>query len=411
MKDGSPFSAAIAQIIHAIVPIKKKHWVFASDYGNLYREGSKYLFEYMNRLHPEFDCVYIVKNTKTLDEIKKKGFKAEMNSSIKGMLAIAKADAVFTTQWVNDLDYAFVKKGRRFYYLNHGQSLKKQMKALPDSYKQKIHKSTDKTLSQKEFLRKHLFLRLFCNAVYRLTGQPRSHTIDDVSFVSANSSFFLPFFRESYGDKMPVKILGMPRNDALFRHEEMKKERWLDGLDEKFIVTYMPTHRLYGIGELTPTPFINNPECLQWMRDNKVVLLMKQHPNMNQGVSDIRINDVIWDISNEGLDPQVVIYHSDVLISDYSSVWLDYLLLQRPLITYLYDDFENEDAGLNFDIRKDTPGHLCFTEDELFSLLIRSKEHYEEMKPQWSQTQRFYKDPDGNACRRYYMAISEEMGY
>ena len=411
MKDGSPFTAAVAQIIHAVVPVRIKHWVFASDYGNLYREGSKYLFEYMNKNHPEIDCTYIVKNPKTLDEIKKKGFKAAMNSSLKGMLSIAKADVIFTTQWVNDLDYAFVKKGRRFYYLNHGQSLKKQMKALTDSYKQKIHKETNKTSSRNDSLRKHPLLWFFCNAVYRLAGQPRSHQIDDVSFVSANSDFFLPFFRESYGDGMPVRILGMPRNDALFRHEDMKKERWLGGLDGKFIVTYMPTHRLYGIGKLTPTPFVNNPDCLQWMRDNNVILLMKQHPNMKSDSSGNSSIDVIRDISNEGLDPQVVIYHSDVLISDYSSVWLDYLLLQRPLITYLYDDFENEDAGLNMDIRQDTPGHLCYSEEELFSLIKKAKEHYEEMKPQWSQIKKFYKDPDGNACRRYFEAISEEMGY
>ena len=210
---------------------------------------------------------------------------------------------------------------------------------------------------------------------------------------------------------MVVKILGMPRNDALFLKKEMEKERWVSGLEGKFIVTYMPTHRLYGVGKPSPTPFAHNPEYLQWMKENNVVLLMKQHPNMKSSSPEITDKDVILDITHDGFDPQVVIYHSDVLISDYSSVWLDYLLLHRPLITYLYDDFETEDAGLNIDIRKDTPGHLCYTEEDLFDLVKKTFLHYDEMKPDWSQISKFYKDPDGKACERYYTVISKELGY
>lgn len=409
MKEGSPVTAAIAQIIHAVFPVRRKHWVFASDYGNLYREGSKYLFEFMNKNHPEVKCTYIVKNPKTLQEIRKKGYKAALNASLKGMLAIAQAEAIFTTQWVNDLDFAYVKKGRRFYYLNHGQSLKKQMKALSDDYKQKIQKKSSGPGGKS--LKKYSPQWIFCNTIYRVAGQPHSHGIDDVEFVSANSEFFLPFFKKSYGEEMTVKILGMPRNDALFHHEEMKKERWLEGLDGRFIITYMPTHRLYGVGELTPVPFANNARYQEWMRDNHVVLLMKQHPNMKAKDSAPVYCDVIRDISDSGLDPQVVIYHTDVLISDYSSVWLDYLLLRRPLITYLYDDFEKNDAGLNIDIRRDTPGHLCYTEEELFNTIQKIYADYEEMKPTWSQIAKFYKDPDGNSCQRYYDEIAKELNY
>lgn len=409
MKDGSPVTAAIAQIFHAAFPVRRKLWVFASDYGNLYREGSKYLFEFMNRNHPEIKCVYIVKNPKTYQEIKRKGYDVALNSSLKGMMAIAQAEAVFTTQWVNDLDFAYAKKGRHFYYLNHGQSLKKQMKALSDDYKQKIQKRPSSSDSKP--LKKYSLKWLFCNAVYRITGQPRSHGIDDVEFVSANSEFFLPFFKKSYGEDMTVKILGMPRNDALFHHDEMKKERWLEGLDGHFIITYMPTHRLYGVGDLSPVPFASNAKYQEWMRDNHVILLMKQHPNMKAKNPTQCGSDVIIDISDAGFDPQVVIYHTDVLISDYSSVWLDYLLLQRPLITYLYDDFEKNDAGLNFDIRKDTPGHLCYTEEELFGTIQKIYAHYEEMKPTWSQITKFYKDPDGNACQRYYDVIAKVLNY
>ena len=324
MKTNPLINQYIAQILHKTFSIKKKHWVFASDYGNLYREGSKYLFEYMNINHPDFCCTYIVKNPETYKEIKNKGYKVEMNSSLKGLKAIAEAEAIFTTQYINDLDYAFIKEGRRFYYLNHGQSLKKQMNALPKGYMEKVNEK--RKIINPPSKRKQSHIEKFLTRVINyLTGHPRPHQMCDVSFISANSEFFIPFLRNSYGKDMTIKILGMPRNDALFKNDLMKKERWIDGISDKFVITYMPTHRMYGVGELTPTPFHSNKTVQQWMRENNILLLMKQHPNMiNKGVQPYN-SDVIKDITADRFDPQVVIYHYDFLISDFSSVWLDYL--------------------------------------------------------------------------------------
>lgn len=403
-------SKYLAQILHQILSIKKKHWVFASDYGNLYREGSKYLFEYMNNNHPEFCCTYIVKNPETYKEIKNKGYHVEMNSSLKGLKAIAEAEAIFTTQYINDLDFAYVKEGRRFYYLNHGQSLKKQMNALPKGYMEKVNEKRKQLKPPHKRKISHIE-RFLTRVINHLTGHPHLHQMCDVSFISATSEFFIPFLRKSYGDSMTIKTLGMPRNDALFKNDSIRKERWIDGISDKFVITYMPTHRMYGVGQLTPIPFLNNKAAQQWMRDNNIIFLMKQHPNMINNRVQPYNNDIIKDITAEGFDPQVVIYHTDVLISDYSSVWLDYLLLNRPLITYLYDDFENEDVGLNFDIRKETPGHLCYTEEDLFALIKKIKEDYDGMKPSNIIISKYHKYQDGRSCERYYNEIIKELGY
>lgn len=214
-----------------------------------------------------------------------------------------------------------------------------------------------------------------------------------------------------FGEKMDVRVLGMPRNDVLFDHEKMSKERWIDGTKGKFVITYMPTHRLYGRGSITPTPFINKPEYQKWMRENNVVLLMKQHPNMIHKLKDAPQTDVIRDITVDRLDPQVCIYHSDVLITDFSSVWMDYLLLKRPIIFYIYDNFESMDAGCHYDIREDPPGHFCYTEDDLFLLVKRIKNNYDDMKPSDRIVSKYHKYQDGNACERYFNEISKELKY
>ena len=382
----------LAKLINVVVPVHRKHWVFASDYGNLYRESAKYLFEYMQMNHPDFVCTYIVANRNTFHEISAKGYPVALNFSLKGIIAIAKADAVFTTQTAHDMLYVYKKKGRCYFYLNHGQSLKKQMAALSGEFRSSIGG------------KKNIAFRRLLNSFF-ISG----FSIKDSEFVSANSEFFIPFLKLSYGDAMPIKILGMPRNDALFRKEEMNKEKWIDDLQGKFVITYMPTHRKYGKGEPTPTPFIDRPEIQHWMRQNRCVLLMKQHPNMIAKSDAKRSSDVIMDITKLGLDPQVIIYHSDVLISDYSSVWLDYLLLRRPLITYIYDDFEKNDAGLNIDIKKDSPGQLVYSEDELFKTIQTIFTNYNDMKPSDEILHKFYKDPDGLASKRYYEEICAKM--
>ena len=383
----------LARIINFFVPVKEKHWVFASDFGNMYRESAKYLFEYMLSEHSDYFCTYVVINRNVYKEIVSKGYPVVLNYSLKGILAIARADVVFTTQTSHDMWYAYRKKNRHYYYLNHGQSLKKQMAALTDNYKSSLGSDKGLTLSLKQLFHKSLLSDI---------------SINDSEFISANSKFFIPFLKKSYGDEMKIKILGMPRNDALFRHEEMKKEKWLEGMDGKKVITYMPTHRRYGKGSLTPTPFANRPDIQEWMREHNCILLMKQHPNMASKLKEGCNTDVILDITNKGLDPQVIIYHTDVLISDYSSVWLDFLLLRRPLITYIYDDFENEDAGLNIDIKKDAPGYLCYSEEELYQTLKKIMSNYDEMRPSEKIIRKFYKNPDGESSIRYYREINEK---
>ena len=197
----------------------------------------------------------------------------------------------------------------------------------------------------------------------------------------------------------------MPRNDGLFDYERMKSERWLSNTSDKFVITYMPTHRDYGRGMVSPIPFLHNIEVQQWMRDNNIIFIVKQHPNMEYKTDVVTDSDVIINISKMGLDPQVVLYHSDALITDYSSVWIDYLILQRPLLFYIYDDYETEDTGKLYDIRKDPPGHFCYNERNLFELIKRVCENYDEMKPSLHIINKYHKYLDGNSCERLFQSI------
>lgn len=385
----------LARFINLFYSVKPHCWVFGADFGNMYREGSKYMLEYMLHEHPEYKCTFITMNEGVCKDLKQKGIPCEMNLSLKGICTIAQAECVFTTQTTGDIHFAYRKKHRKYYYLVHGMPLKIAQRALSKTEKWKQWHKPGNVLSRVKDK-----ICSYINAGY---------TMDDVSFVSATSDFLVPFMQNDFDESMRVKVLGMPRNDALFQPERMEKERWLDGLEDKLVITYMPTHRAYGLGEVTPTPFANRPDIQDWMIKNKVVLLMKNHPNMIPKIKEQQDSEVIKDITKLRLDPQVCLYHSDAIITDFSSVWMDYLLLRRPILFYIYDDFEHDDVGTYYDIRQDPPGHFCYSENELFELIKRIRFSYEEMKPSTRIVHKYHKYVDGKSCERYFEEIRQEI--
>ncbi len=382
----------VATILNAFVPGKPKLWVFVADQGNTYREGSKYLLEYMLKNHPDFDCIFITKNPEVESELNMKGVPVANNYSIRGLFKIASADCVFVTQTLTDIKYSFKRKDKALFFLVHGQPFKKALKMLSEQDKERLfslHERSNYTLFKEKILKKLYW------------------SYDDISFVSATSEFTARLQRNEFPSNVGVRILGMPRNDALFDDERMKTEKWDSSFQNKYVVTYMPTHRKYGRGEVSQTPFLHRDDIQQWMREHNVLLLVKQHPNMVYKLLELEETDVIKNISKAGYDPQVVIYHSDVLITDYSSVWMDYLLLRRPLVFYFYDNFEEEDAGCYYNLRDEFPNNWCDTEDGLFSMIKRAFENSSDLVPSDTEVKKFHRYSDDKSCERYYNEIVE----
>ena len=384
------FYGIIARIISIFIPIKKNNWIFGSDYGNTYREGSRYLIEYMLSEHPEFKCTFITKNRSVKDVLNEKGIPCEMNMSLRGMIAVAKASVVFTTQSASDILFVYKKKRRKYIFLSHGQPYKAVFLATPKEY-------TNQMLQEVKGLKKVAA----DVSRYFTTG----YEYWDSELYTSTSDFLIPYNKLYYGKNANVQVLGMPRNDVLFDSTKMSLEKWLPGMNGKFVITYMPTHRKFGAGFTSPIPFKTNPVVQEWMRLNNVVLLVKQHPNMANKVEKETQDDVIIDITKKGIDPQVCLFHSDALITDYSSVWIDYLILKRPLMFYYYDDFEDEDTGVLYDIREEPPGVFCYSEDQLFENIKLIRNDYESMRPSNQIVSKYHKYVDGNSCERFYKAI------
>lgn len=389
MKYSSFFWGVLARFINVLVPAQDKNWIFGSNYGKSYSEGPRNLMRYVVEHDPTVKCVYITHNKDVYRELKAQGIKCEMNFSLKGIYTIAKSDCVFVSHVGNDILYAYKKENRRFYYLMHGQAFKVVLGAVSLNYWQSL--KPEQTFTQKLV---SLVVQYICH----------SGNYSDSYFVSACSDFVAQYTRMEFPLQTQIKVLGSPRNDILFDEKQMKHS-FFDKLKGKFVISYMPTHRLYGKGEASPVLFINDIVIQQWLRDNNVIILIKQHPNMIPRINDDQSNDVIVDITKMEFDPHLVIYNSNVLITDYSSVWIDFLLLRRPLLFYLYDNFNVDDAGYHYELNDDPAGCICKTQLDLFEQIKRTKYDYEAMCPSDRIVHKYHKFIDGNSSERHYFEI------
>ena len=90
---------------------------------------------------------------------------------------------------------------------------------------------------------------------------------------------------------------------------------------------------------------------------------------------------------------------SDILISDYSSIMIDYSVIERPIFSYTYDLKEyKEKRGLYVDLKKELPNGICETEDELLKEILNCD--FELQKEKTRKFKEKYVENDGNA-RKY----------
>ena len=90
---------------------------------------------------------------------------------------------------------------------------------------------------------------------------------------------------------------------------------------------------------------------------------------------------------------------SDVLITDYSSVFFDYAILKRPIYFYMYyiEDYATDLRGFYMDIHKELPGKIYKEENEM--LMDIKNQIYDDSRMEVFN-QRFNNLDDGKASKR-----------
>ncbi len=181
------------------------------------------------------------------------------------------------------------------------------------------------------------------------------------TFLISTSAFFSDVLMQASGFG-PERMLatGLPRNDILLgeRPESASMVARLRGDADRLIV-FLPTYRCSARGFLTEDGTethtllgLNATDAQQlhsWLKDHRCKLIVKPHPMSIHAGKPFEA-DAQWAMIDEqmlfrhGLGLYEVLAHADLLVTDVSSVYVDFLVTERPQILYFPDMQKYEDT-------------------------------------------------------------------
>lgn len=199
--------------------------------------------------------------------------------------------------------------------------------------------------------------------------------------------------------KIPRLLLGNPRSDRLLHMRGNARSLIRNKLgisDDECAVLYAPTFREEDFKKEKIELKIKN---LCRMADLKVIL--RVHPEVKNRIDMTEYDASVID-GNQFADIFDLYVASDILITDYSSVSIEYSLLKKPILYYMYDLEEyTRERNFYFDYLNHLSGPILRTEDELIEavrnidqLMVEYQEQYE------AYFNRYNKLNDGHVCER-----------
>ena len=197
----------------------------------------------------------------------------------------------------------------------------------------------------------------------------------NTDYLIITSEYITDYYSEAFQiDKSKIKALGLPRADYYFEKHDTKKLR--DSFNKKYnlnsnkkIILYAPTFR-------ENKEFNNVFNYLDIDEFNKklsdeYILVLRLHPKIKEFYSsDITGNGDYIDCSDYKNEQELLLI-SDILITDYSSIMIEFGLLAKPVIFFAYDldNYLSNERGFYLDYKKDLPGPIVFSTDELISVI------------------------------------------
>lgn len=291
-----------------------KIWVFGAWEGKKYDDNSKYLFEYINTHNQNgIRVIWLSDSVDAFNTVKSNGGEAYLNSSFKGKWYQLRAGVAYYTNALTDFGTFPLIGGAVVATSWHGMSFKK-------IYNSKYHGFS-------------LFLKKAFDHVF-------SWTYRNLSFVPSEQG--KKWFEESFtlnSDK--IFITGQPRNDALNIDTRKKIFKILGVALNKKLILYLPTYRQKSLGknamETIVKQLYNDKTLDNVLTETNSVLLVKPHPLTPPILLDNRENFLVLDYLSVK-NNQELLAAGDMLITDYSGGFIDFALLNRPIIFYEPDE-------------------------------------------------------------------------
>ena len=340
-------------IVIGYLPANPKLIMFESFQGKQYSCNPKAIYEYMLEKHPDYKMYWGVDKNYT-DAFAEHHLKIVRRYSIKWLFILG-----FSKFWiVNSRMPTTIPKPKRTNYIQtwHGTPLKKLVFDMEEVH---IPGTTKEE--------------------YKADFYQESRKWD--CLLSPNR-YSTEIFKRAFRFEKKLLEYGYPRNDILHNQNtkesiELLKKKLNLPLDKK-VILYAPTWRdnqFYGVGQYKFELPLDLSE-LQQKYGEEYVVILRIHYLITENYNLNSYEGFVYDFSQR-VDISELYLVSDLLITDYSSVFFDYANLRRPMVFYMYDIEEYRDnlRGFYFDIEKEAPGPIVKNMQELNMALEEFESH------------------------------------
>jgi len=269
---------------------------------------------------------------------------------------------------------------RLFFYI---KTLIKIVKINYEFYLQGAFPKYDLVLSTSEFYTREVFSKAFRTKEVITAGYPRN----DVFFQDSHPYIFIGTDEESI-----KKIINFKSNGYK-------------------VILLAPTFRDNGGDPLSDNAF-DIKKLSDYATQSKIIFVFKFHPNpLYWNTTSPFPNNIISYSAEKDIYPALKYF--DALITDYSSIYMDFLYFDRPVLFFCYDyeKYINQDRELQFDYDWITPGPKCFTQEELEaeidSVLVKNTDPFRSKREEIFKMA--FDDNKGDASKRIWNFIQKNM--
>lgn len=398
-------------------------WVFSSVHNNAFNYNSSYLFLYVKDHCTDIRPYYVINDEKKREELEGKYGKGYFigTNTLAGIRKVLSCKVWFTSTAPPLYGIGFRKK-YTIINLWHGVPLKKIG----------MEQGNLSWLTRKYY--KYLFA-------------------DNYEVVLTTSRSLIPVMSSSFlVEPERIRVWGQPRNDMLFKDQEAARileeiyndrkektgQRGREDEEQRVVpefekaVLYAPTFRDHELTRLFPfDEFVSMKSSkeigenessesngvvsrlLNFLEEKNIFLCIRMHlydqteygwlKNLDRPGSRIRFlnEDRVGDIME-------TLNIFDLLITDYSSIYIDYLLTGRPVIFLPYDREEYLKArGMNFDYDKVTPGPKPKTFNEFLNSIYDLLYNHDSYVQQRTETNSFFNEIRTPCCELIYRNVKD----
>lgn len=366
--------------------IDEKLILFSAFDGKSYSDSPKAIYLYLlnNDKYKDYKFVWTFKkqeNYKFLKENKNTNIVKQGTKEYERYMQKAK-------YWIFNYrvaDHQYPKKNQIYVQCWHGTPLKKLGYDL---------ENTDNVLNSKKEIR----------FKYKTDAKKINYFLSPSKF--ATEKFISAWNLKEIKKEDCIIEEGYPRNDFLYNYKrqdvsKIRKELNINSVNKK-VILYAPTWRdnqhQSGVGYTYKTEA--DFEKLQKELGQDYIILFRAHYLVANEFNFEKYKGFIYDVSKVD-DINELYIVSDMLITDYSSVFFDYANLKRPIIFYMYDfeQYKNNIRGFYIDL-KELPGSITKTEDELIKEIKKMNNNFKYNKIYEEFNKKYNYLDDGKATER-----------